>query len=131
IGVSMNDGIIDTSVLIHYYRKQNAARIWIDNQSAKLSITSVTWMEFMRGASSKANQVELKTLLNRFELVYLTEIDQQWAMQQLEKHQFSHRIGMGDCLIASVAHRLQIPLYTHNLKHMIPLLDALAIQPYS
>jgi predicted nucleic acid-binding protein len=52
-------------------------------------------------------------------------------MEQLERFQFSHRIGMEDCLIAAVAYRLQIPLYTHNLKHMTPLLGTLAVKPYA
>lgn len=69
--------------------------------------------------------------MSQFELLYFAPSDQQWAMQQLERFQFSHHIGKDDCLIASVAHRLQLPLYTHNLKHMQALLGtALAVQPY-
>ena len=52
-------------------------------------------------------------------------------MQQLERLQFSHHIGKDDCLIASVAFRLKVPLYTHNLKDMAPMLDSLAVKPYS
>jgi hypothetical protein len=38
---------------------------------------------------------------------------------------------MNDCLIASVVHRLQVPVYTHNLKDMRVLLnEALVIKPY-
>lgn len=40
-------------------------------------------------------------------------------------------LGMDDCLIASVAHRLQVPLYTHNLKDMTPLIGELALKPYN
>lgn len=85
----------------------------------------------MEGASNKANQVRCKTLLAQFQLLHLTSTDQTWAMQQLETLQFSHHVGYGDCLIASVAFRLQIPLYTHNLKDMSPMLGELAIKPYS
>jgi predicted nucleic acid-binding protein len=52
-------------------------------------------------------------------------------MQQLERLQFSHHGGMKDCLIASVAYRLQVPLYTHNLKDMTPMIGSLAIKPYT
>jgi predicted nucleic acid-binding protein len=52
-------------------------------------------------------------------------------MQQLERFQFSHHIGMNDCLIASVAYRLQLPLYTHNLKDMMPMIGQLAVKPYA
>lgn len=84
----------------------------------------------MQGAGSKATQTQCKNILDKFEKLYLTSTDQAWAMAQLEKFHFSNRIGMEDCLIASVAHRLQIPLYTHNLKHMNPLIGKLAIKPY-
>lgn len=34
------------------------------------------------------------------------------------------------CLIAAPSARLKIPLFTRNLKHLVPLLDALAVEPY-
>jgi hypothetical protein len=38
---------------------------------------------------------------------------------------------MNDCLIASVVHRWQVSVYTHNLKDMRVLLDeSLVIKPY-
>ncbi|MCB0185354.1 MAG: hypothetical protein KDE31_13875 [Caldilineaceae bacterium] len=34
-------------------------------------------------------------------------------------------------LIAAVCHRLQLPIFTHNVKHLARILDpALVIQPY-
>lgn len=36
-----------------------------------------------------------------------------------------------DCLIASVAYRLKVPLYTHNLKDMTPIIGNLAVKPYA
>src|SRR6185295_19877296 len=112
----MSVGIVDTTVILHYFRKVATARAWVDSQPVRLSVVSTTWMEVMEGASSKVNQAESRRILNKFDLLYLTTADQQWAMQQLEYFQFSHHIGMDDCLIASVAYRLQLPLYTHNLK---------------
>jgi len=127
----MSVGIVDTTVILHYFRKNPAARAWVDSQPVRLSVTSVTWMEVMEGASSKANQRESRRILSKFELLYLTVADQQWAMNQLEAFQFSHHIGMNDCQIAAVAHRLNVPLYTHNLKDMTPLVGELAVKPYA
>jgi predicted nucleic acid-binding protein len=126
----MSVGLVDTTVILHYFRKAANARAWVDAQTIRLSVTSIAWMEVMEGASSKANQNECKNILKKFELLYPTSTDQQWAMEQLERFQFSHHIGKYDCLIASVAYRLQIPLYTHNLKDMTPLIGSLAVQPY-
>jgi predicted nucleic acid-binding protein len=63
-------------------------------------------------------------------LLYPTTNDQQWAMQQIERFQFSHHIGKEDCLIAAVAYRSHLPLYTHNLKDMQPLIGNLAVKAY-
>ena len=127
----MSSGIVDTTVIVHYFRNSPNARAWVDSQPIRLSVTSITWLEVMEGASSKINQTECKKVLSKFDLLYPTSADQQWAMQQLEHFQFSHHIGKDDCLIASVAYRLQLPLYTHNLKDMTPLIGSLALKPYA
>jgi predicted nucleic acid-binding protein len=127
----MTVGIVDTTVVVHYFRKNPAAQAWVDSQSVRLSIVSITWLEVMHGAGSKAKETASKSILNRFDTVYLSELDQQWAMQQLERFRLSHGVSIDDCLIASVAFRLQVPLYTHNLKDMAPMLGKLAIKPYA
>jgi predicted nucleic acid-binding protein len=127
----MSVGIVDTTVILHYFRNNAIARAWVDSQPSRLSVVSATWMEVMEGATNKSNQTESKRILAKFELLTLTDVDQHWAMQQLERFQFSHHIGMNDCQIASVAHRLNLPLYTHNLKDMTPLVGKLAVKPYA
>ena len=123
-------GIADTTVLVHYFRGDHAARSWIASQRTQLSIVTLSWMELMSGTTNKAHQASCQRILGHFELLYLTSDDQRWAMFQLERFQFSHHIGINDCLIASVAYRLRVPLFTHNLKHIVPLIGDLALQPY-
>jgi predicted nucleic acid-binding protein len=127
----MTVGIVDTTVILHYFRNYGGARAWVDSQPVRLSIVSMTWMEVMEGSNSKANQTQCKNVLGKFDVLYATSADQQWAMQQLEQFQFSHHIGKDDCLIASLAYRLQLPLYTHNLKDMTPMIGSLAVKPYA
>jgi hypothetical protein len=127
----MTVGIVDTTVIVHPFRKNPAALTWVKALPQRLAITPITWMEIMDGASGQAAQAKCKIILNEFDLEYPTQTDMDWAMQQLERYRVSHGIGMNDCLIASVAYRLNVPLYTHNLKHMRTLLsNALAVQPY-
>ena len=127
----MTVAIADTTVVVHLYRRYAPALTWYASVSESLGITSVTWMEVMYGAGSKAKQVMTKALLSQFDLVYLTSIDENWAMQQMENYRLSNGVTTDDCLIASVAHRLQLPLYTHNLKDMTPLIGTLAVKPYA
>jgi predicted nucleic acid-binding protein len=126
----MTTGIVDTTVIIHYFRGDSKSRAWVDAQPVRLSIVSITWMEIMEGTSNKTNQARCKEILSRFNLLYPMQDDQAWAMQKLEQFQFSDHIGKEDCLIASVAQRLQTPLYTDNLRDTRVLIGSLAIRPY-
>jgi predicted nucleic acid-binding protein len=126
----MTAAIADTTVVIHLFRRYAPALTWYRELSQPLGITPVTWMEVMYGAGSKAKQMSCKALLSEFDLIYIASVDQDWAMEQMERYRLSHGITTDDCLIASVAQRLQLPLYTQNLKDMTPMIGELAIQPY-
>lgn len=96
-----------------------------------LAITTIAWLELIYGANGRRGQQQCIKLLNQFILVNLTTSDQLWAMQTLLLKRLSDGVAINDCLIASVCHRLSLPLYTHNTKHMLRLLDpTLVIQPY-
>ena len=127
----MTLGVVDSTVIIHVFRKNAAARAWIDAQPVRLLVTPITWLEVMQGAPGKSGQATCKAILSQFDMEYLTPADMDWAMQQMERYRLSYGVGMNDCLIASVAHRLQVPMYTHNLKDMRVLLnEALVVKPY-
>jgi len=126
----MSIAILDTTVVLHIFRKYPPALAWF-RSSQTYAIVSTTWMEVMVGVGSKRAMQETLHLLSNFELLYLTNDDQKWAQNQIQQLRFSHHVTTNDCLIASVAYRLQIPLYTHNLKDMTPMLDKLAIKPYA
>jgi predicted nucleic acid-binding protein len=124
-------GIVDSTVIIHLYRKNSNAHVWLAQQTQKLSVTTITWLEIMRGAPNKQAQQTCKALLDQFELLYLSNIDQDWAMNQIRQYRFSRGVDVNDCLIASLSHRLQIPIFTHNVKDMLKILpNSLVIQPY-
>jgi predicted nucleic acid-binding protein len=127
----MTAAVVDTTVVIHLFRRYTPALAWYGSLSQSLGVTPVTWLEVMYGAGSKAHQATGKAILSRFDIIYLTSVDQSWAMDQMERFRLSHGITVNDCLIASAAYRLGLPLYTHNLKDMTPMIDKLAIKPYA
>jgi predicted nucleic acid-binding protein len=117
--------------VIDIYRGYPPAVAWLSkNQELRLAITPFVWMETVIGAENKGRQKQLITLLGRFKMVYPVQADIDWTMRQLERFYLSHSVGFVDCLIAAPAHRLSLPLYTRNLKHMLPLLGAGVVQPY-
>ncbi len=123
-------GIADTSILIHLFRNNPAAKEWIRSQH-DLAITPISWLEFMYGAPGKSGQIRCLQLMQQFTIEYLSSSDQAWAMQQFLHYRLSHGVSLTDCLIASVAYRLQAPIYTDNVKDFLPLLGSkLVVKPY-
>jgi predicted nucleic acid-binding protein len=111
-------------VLIHLYRKHPDALAWLKAQTEALSVSSITWLEFIDGVPSKNGLKLCLSILDRFELMRLSEADQDWAMLQLRHNRLSKGVHDEDCLIASVCHRLQVPIYTQNVKDMRKLLPS-------
>lgn len=103
----MTVGIVDTTVILHYFRKNLAARAWVDAQPVRLSVTPIIWLEVMHGAPGKTGQATCKAILSQFDMEYFTPSDMDWAMQQMERYRLSRGVGVNDCLIASVCHRLE------------------------
>ena len=126
----MISAMVDTNILIELYRSNVSAKTWITTQST-LAIPSIVALELMDGAQGKQAQRDCQKLIDTFEVVFLTTSDQQWAYAKVIEYRPSHGIGFADCLIASVAYRLQVPLFTRNLKYFVPLLNATqVIKPY-
>jgi predicted nucleic acid-binding protein len=121
---------IDTNVVVDLLRGYSPAQRWITTQT-DIGVTPLVVLETIEGAPNKIKQTDALKLLRAFQLVYLIPDDFDWAITQASAYKLSHNIGMTDCLIASVCHRLQVPLYTRNLKHFKPLLGRLAQQPYN
>src|SRR6266496_5812562 len=117
----MVTAIVETSVIVDLLRNHLPAVAWYQQQTQPiLGITPIIWMEIIGGGQNKAERLRAARLLQRFTMTYFVQADLDWAMQQQMIYELSHGIGMMDCLIASISERLQIPLYTHNLKHFGP-----------
>lgn len=127
----MIDGLLDTSVVIDVHRGYVPSMVWMrENRSLELAVSSVVWMEAVEGARSKLDQQQILALLGEFDLLYAVPTDCAWAMDRLRVYRLSHGLDMMDCLIASSAQRLNLPLYTRNLKHFTPIIGDLARKPY-
>jgi predicted nucleic acid-binding protein len=87
-------------------------------------------MEVLQGATDKRALYNAIKRLKAFPIVPMLQMDLDWARSQIIAFNLSHNVQIMDCLIASTSYRLQIPLYTKNLKHFRPLLGQLAVRPY-
>jgi predicted nucleic acid-binding protein len=123
--------VLETTVIVDLLRNHLPAETWMRSQpQSSFGITPIIWMEVIGGGPTKIKRIQAARLMRQFSMTYLIQADQDWAMQQQMTYELSHGVGMMDCLIASVSQRLQIPLYTHNLKHFTPLIGSLAQKPY-
>ncbi len=127
----MTIGIVDTTVIIHLFRKNTAARAWLEAQPEPLAITPYTWLEVIYGAPGKSAQAACLAIMQKFDMAYPAQADFVWAMENMQTYRLSHGVGILDCLIVSICHRLQVPFYTDNVKHFLPMLsEPWVIKPY-
>lgn len=126
----MVTSLLDTSIIIDLIRGFPDAHEWLKASDDTPGITRYVWLEVIQGAFNKQKQTDAITLLSEFQIIALSLEDMEWAVQALIKTRLAYNVDVLDCLIASTAYRLNIPLYTRNLKHFKPLLDNLALKPY-
>jgi predicted nucleic acid-binding protein len=122
--------LLDTAVVVDLLRAHPPALAWLAGQD-RLGLSPIVWLEIVEGAKDSRAQRRAVQLLQRFDRTDPLPEDFDWAIEQALRLRLSHTVDMMDCLIASTAHRLSLPLYTRNMKHFVPLLGALARQPYS
>jgi predicted nucleic acid-binding protein len=121
--------LLDTSILVDVLRKHPPALAWLSVQS-DLGTTPVVWLELIEGARDSRSQRQALRLLQDFERIDVLPADFDRTIYRLPRLHLSHNVGMNDCLIAAVSERLNLALYTTNLRHFTPLIDSLAQQPY-
>ncbi len=125
----MVKALLDTSVIVDMLRGYPPAQSWYLEQD-NLGVCQAVWLEIIEGNTDNRSRRDALRLLKRFELVEVTTHDVAWAVEKLLIFNLSHNIDGYDCMIAAVAHRLHLPLYTRNMKHFAPLVGKLAIKPY-
>ncbi len=126
----MVSGLLDSSIIIDNLRSYPPAVDWLAQNHTQMGITRVVRLEVIAGARNKQGQQRALTILNDFEHIEVTTSDFMWATEQLLRLRLSHNMDVFDCLIAAASYRLQLPLYTINMKHFVPLIGALAQKPY-
>lgn len=125
----MVTALIDSAIVVDGLRYYPPAAAWFAQQ-ANFGVSVMVWMEVIQGATDRRAEQRAVRLLKNFESIHVTAQDMDWAVSQLLRFHLSHGVDAMDCLIASSSFRLNVPLYTRNLKHFRPLLGSLAQKPY-
>lgn len=122
-------GLLDTAVLVDLLRAYPPASAWLASQG-RLGVSPIVWLEIIEGAENARAQTRAVELLRHFDKVEILPADFDWAIRQALRFRLSHNVDMMDCLIASTAQRLGVPIFTPNLKHFQPMIGTLAKKPY-
>ncbi len=122
-------GLVDSTVIVDILREYPPAQIWSSRQ-LDLGVTQIVWLEVLQGSPNKQSQIKATKLLKAHEQVSLEAADFEWAIRTALIYTLSHNVSAFDCLIAASSARLNVPLYTSNIKHFVPLLGELAQNPY-
>ncbi|MBI5671573.1 MAG: hypothetical protein HZC41_26575 [Chloroflexi bacterium] len=127
----MNDliGLPDTNIVVDFSRKYKPAIEWLrNNEQLVFGVPSLVRM--VPGASNRIEQDKVIRLLQPYTIVYPSELDAQWAMEQFEIYHLSHRIEIIDCFIAAMSARLQLPIDTRNVRNLNVFPGVLVHVPY-
>jgi predicted nucleic acid-binding protein len=123
--------LIDTDILIDHFHGHQAALDFITQQlvaGETLAISVVTVTEFS-GGMRPGEEAPTERLLALFTILNIDEAVAWQAGQYLREYRRSHRLELGDALIAATAQQAGAELITRNVKHY-PMSDISVLAPY-
>jgi predicted nucleic acid-binding protein len=127
----MIDGVLDTSIVIDLLRQFQPAMQWASLVSKQnMVITPIVWMETVEGARNNVERSQILRFLRQFPIEHPIRDDNNWSMLQFAQFHLGHGVDLTDVIIAPVAVRLAVPLYTLNIKHYVPLPGVDERKPY-
>ena len=112
--------LVDTDILIDVGRNIDVAieRIKFEETESQLLVSSITYMDLIVGCLNKSELVMLDNFLERYNIVHISEMISEKAMQLLKIYRLSHGLLIPDAIIAATALNLNIPFLLKNLKDL-------------
>ena len=117
--------LLDTDVLIDFFRGHSKAVAFVNTHSARIILSSIVVAELFAEVKGSAERTALDNFVSLFRVV---PVDVEIAKAGgLYKHGFgkSHGVGLADAIIAATAGVENAELKTLNTKHY-PMLKGLA-----
>jgi predicted nucleic acid-binding protein len=120
--------LIDTDVLVEYFRGKDEAAEWLESQELELVVSAITVAELFAGTQGDREARILDEFLLAVEVLPANEEIGRLAGQYRRTYGPSHGTGLADALIAATAVVDRASLVTFNRRHF-PMLPALVV-PY-
>jgi predicted nucleic acid-binding protein len=122
--------LVDTSILIDYFRGYQAAQTWIDATPQELAVSVVTAVELITGCRNRQEQAQMEANLVSFPMVLISAPMSQTAWEWYCRFHLSHGVDFLDCLIGASAYHLGVTVYTLNEKHFRLFPEVKVERPY-
>ena len=121
--------LLDTDVLIDFFRGHKKAVILINTYKARIILSSIVVAELYAGVKGDVEEAALQDFISLFHVVPVTVEIARTA--GLYKRDFgkSYGVGLADAILAATAKAQNAELKTLNIKHY-PMLEHLK-PPYS
>jgi len=114
--------LVDTDILIDYFKDIPQAVHFVEEHLDQASISAITVAELYQGVRNGAERNALDAFVSA---VRVWDVSPEIGIQAgLFRRQYrpSHGVGLADCLIAATAQVHKLPLRSLNTKHF-PMLD--------
>ena len=123
--------LIDTDILIDLFHGHETALAFMNafsHEDEQPAISVVTVTELL-GGMRPGEEARTERLLDLFEVLPIDATVGRQAAAYLRTFRRSHRIDLGDALIAATARLHGAELFTRNVKHY-PMSDIVVTVPY-
>ncbi|MBW2030864.1 MAG: type II toxin-antitoxin system VapC family toxin [Deltaproteobacteria bacterium] len=109
--------LVDTDVLVDFFRGHRKAMALINAHSARIILSSIVVAELYAGVKGDAEQVALENFVSLFRVVPVTsEIAKAGGLLKRDYGK-SHGVGLAEAILAATADAENADLKTLNTKH--------------
>ncbi|MBK9013190.1 MAG: type II toxin-antitoxin system VapC family toxin [Saprospiraceae bacterium] len=116
-GAGMNYVICDTNIFGHFFIGHESTAAEIQRIGERnILISSVAWMEIIRGSADRKAQTIIEKRISKYTIVHIDENISLRAADLIQTYHLSHGLNIPDALIAATALELELELFTYNLK---------------
>ncbi len=116
--------LLDTDVLVDFFRGHSKAVAFINAHSARIILSSIVVAELYAGVKRDSEQTALENFVSLFRVVPLrAEIAKAGGLYKRDYGK-SHGVGLADAILAATAEAENAELKTLNTKHY-PMLKGL------
>ena len=124
----MSEILVDTDVMIDFFRGQPAAVKFIQTHAGRLAVSAVTEVELFSGVREGDERQALESFLGLIPVIPVSREIARIAGLLRRDSGKGIQVGLGDALIAATSQVERLRLHTLNTKHFPMLPDV--VRPY-